>query len=58
MVYNSLNEKLFDNMAWGAGLGYRYYTQVGPVRVDVGVPLDSIPDNKAWQLYISIGQSF
>ena len=58
MVYSSLNEKLFKDMAWGAGLGYRYYTPVGPVRVDAGFPLTRIPNDDAWQLYISIGQSF
>lgn len=43
----------------GAGLGLRYYTPIGPVRLDVGVPVnprDGIDD--AFQLYVSLGQSF
>lgn len=47
--------------AWqlGTGGGLRYLTPVGPIRVDIGVPVDrrkGIDD--AWQLYISIGQAF
>lgn len=47
--------------AWqfGAGGGIRYLTPVGPIRLDVGVPLDRRDDiDDAWQLYISIGQAF
>ncbi|MDL2267114.1 BamA/TamA family outer membrane protein [Desulfovibrio sp. OttesenSCG-928-G15] len=43
---------------WGAGLGFRYYTAVGPVRLDVATPLNPRSDDPAYQLYISIGQSF
>ena len=46
----------------GAGLGVRYETGLGPIRLDVGVPvsgpgasLDTIWDA---QLYIGIGQAF
>lgn len=58
MVYNDLSEELFSDMLWGAGLGFRYYTPVGPARLDVAVPLERRPDDDPWQLYISIGQSF
>jgi translocation and assembly module TamA len=47
--------------AWqfGTGAGIRYLTPVGPIRVDVGVPVDRRDDiDDAWQLYISIGQAF
>ncbi|MCB9968529.1 MAG: outer membrane protein assembly factor [Geminicoccaceae bacterium] len=49
------------NEAWqfGTGAGVRYISPVGPIRADVGVPVDrrkGIDD--AWQLYISIGQAF
>ncbi len=58
MVYDDVDTKVFQDMLWGAGLGARYYTPIGPVRVDVAVPLDKRPGDSSWQLYLSIGQSF
>ncbi len=47
----------FDtDMDWGAGLGVRYFTPIGPVRLDVAVPLKDV--DPPVQFYISIGQSF
>jgi translocation and assembly module TamA len=43
----------------GVGGGVRYYTPIGPVRLDVAVPLkryDSDPE--AFQVYIGLGQAF
>jgi translocation and assembly module TamA len=42
----------------GAGLGFRYYTSVGPIRVDVAVPLEHIPNGGRFQVYLGIGQAF
>ena len=48
-----------DNLAIGAGLGFRYYTDFGPLRFDVGVPLKGDENTDAnFQVYISIGQAF
>jgi translocation and assembly module TamA len=41
-----------------AGLGARYFSPVGPIRVDVGVPLNPRDDDDAFQVYLSIGQAF
>ncbi len=41
----------------GAGLGLRYDTGLGPIRVDVGVPVSG-PGGDGAQLYIGIGQAF
>ncbi len=43
---------------WGAGSGVRYHTPIGPLRVDVAVPLDKRAPDDAFQFYISLGQAF
>lgn len=49
----------FKNLAIGAGVGARYYTDFGPLRFDVGVPLQGNDNSDAnFQVYISIGQAF
>ncbi len=49
----------FDRLSVGAGLGARYYTDFGPLRVDVAVPVAGKDDaDAAFQVYISIGQAF
>ena len=40
------------------GVGLRYATPVGPVRIDLGRNLNSIPGVTATQYFISIGQAF
>jgi outer membrane protein assembly factor BamA len=40
------------------GLGLRYATPVGPVRIDLGRNLEPVPGIKATQYFISIGQAF
>ncbi|MGH7075941.1 MAG: autotransporter assembly complex protein TamA [Stellaceae bacterium] len=45
-------------LAIGAGLGVRYYTPIGPVRLDAAVPLDPRHGDDAFELYIGLGQAF
>lgn len=49
----------FDDIAVGAGIGFRYYTGFGPLRFDIATPIagDEHVD-KNYQIYISIGQAF
>jgi translocation and assembly module TamA len=49
-----------QEMLYGAGLGLRYYTTIGPIRLDVAVPLRKRPGgaDSDYQVYVSIGQSF
>lgn len=48
-----------DDWQFGTGAGIRYLTPVGPIRLDVAVPVDRRDGvDDAWQLYISIGQAF
>ncbi len=42
----------------GAGVGARYYTSFGPLRIDVAVPLNTVRGNDSFQLYLGIGQTF
>lgn len=46
------------DMKYSAGLGLRYYTAVGPVRADVGIPLNPSDDDSRFGLYLSLGQAF
>jgi len=41
----------------GAGLGARYFTAVGPIRVDLATPVDD-DAFQAFEIYIGIGQAF
>ena len=44
---------------WGAGAGLRYFTPIGPIRLDVAVPLDQRNDvDDPFQFYLSLGQAF
>ena len=42
----------------GVGAGLRYLTTIGPIRVDVGVPLNPQQGDPAYGLYVGIGQAF
>lgn len=42
----------------GAGLGLRYTTPFGPLRIDVAVPLNKEPTDPDYGIYAGIGQAF
>ncbi len=46
------------NLRVGAGLGFRYYSSFGPIRVDVGTPINPQPGDSRLGVYISLGQAF
>jgi translocation and assembly module TamA len=48
----------FKDIRFGAGVGARYYTNFGPMRIDVATPLGRRPGESKIGLYISIGQAF
>jgi translocation and assembly module TamA len=52
--FPTFNEPLFS----AVGLGLRYYTSVGPIRLDVAFPLDRHAGSGPVAVYVSIGQSF
>lgn len=42
----------------GAGVGFRYYTAIGAIRLDVAVPVVHLPDSGSFEVYIGLGQAF
>lgn len=48
----------FSNLRWGAGIGMRYHTDIGPIRLDVAFPLNREERDSSFQIYISLGQAF
>ena len=46
------------DLMFGAGFGFRYHTIVGPLRVDLGFPLEPPPGEPSWRVHFSIGQAF
>jgi translocation and assembly module TamA len=48
----------FNDLRFGAGIGGRFYTNFGPVRIDVATPLNKRKGDSRIALYISIGQAF
>ena len=55
----SANGKPFSGtLRVGAGLGFLYYTGIGPIRVDVGFPVNRPPGGASVAVYIGLGQAF
>jgi translocation and assembly module TamA len=48
----------FNHLQFGAGLGVRYYSTFGPIRIDVGTPLNRQPGDPRIAVYVSLGQAF
>jgi outer membrane protein insertion porin family len=58
-VYSAINLANFvNNYSNTVGLGLRYSTPIGPVRIDVGRNLNPVPGISATQYYITLGQAF
>ncbi|KQV73230.1 hypothetical protein ASC90_07455 [Rhizobium sp. Root1220] len=48
----------FSDIRAGAGIGIRYATPFGPLRLDFAVPLNKYEDGTSFGIYAGIGQSF
>ncbi|WP_417619633.1 autotransporter assembly complex protein TamA [Parasphingorhabdus sp.] len=48
----------FSGLRYGAGLGVRYYSDFGPIRIDVGTPINPQPGDTRIAVYVSLGQAF
>lgn len=42
----------------GVGAGVRYYTSIGPIRIDVAVPTNRRPNDDRFEIYIGLGEAF
>ncbi len=58
MAFSSSLPDFKEELQMAAGLGLRYYTSIGPIRVDVAAPLNPRKGDKPVALYVSIGQAF
>ncbi len=48
----------FNSLRVGAGIGLRYFTSFGPVRIDIATPITKGPNDPRVAFYVSIGQAF
>ena len=49
-----LNQRYFV----GYGAGVRYFTPIGPIRLDIALPLNGRDSDAPFQLYVALGQPF
>uniref|UniRef100_UPI0040571980 autotransporter assembly complex protein TamA n=1 Tax=Devosia polycyclovorans TaxID=3345148 RepID=UPI0040571980 len=47
-----------EDLRLGAGIGVRYYTGLGPLRLDLAVPLNRRAGDPDYAIYAGIGQAF
>ena len=47
-----------QDLRFGAGLGIRYYTNFGPLRIDLGTPLNPRKGDSRIGVYVALGQAF
>lgn len=48
----------FRDLRIGAGMGLRYYSSFGPIRLDVGTPINPQRGDPKLAVYVSLGQAF
>ncbi|HKT78249.1 MAG TPA: BamA/TamA family outer membrane protein [Sphingobium sp.] len=48
----------FSDIRYGVGLGGRFYTDFGPFRADIAMPINRQPGESKFAIYIGIGQAF
>lgn len=58
MAFDDAFPSFENRLQTAVGLGLRYYTAVGPIRVDLAAPINRRPGDRPVALYVSIGQAF
>lgn len=57
-VYGASIPDFSGGVRFGAGVGLRYYSNFGPIRIDVGTPLGRRPNESLLAIQVSLGQAF
>lgn len=57
-VYLETRDVALSDLRWSAGLGLRYRTPIGPIRLDWGYVLDHAPGEARSRFHLSIGHAF
>ena len=57
-IYDDETPDLGQELQWAAGLGFRYFTPIGPIRADFAVPINRRSSDDRFQVYFSLGQAF
>jgi translocation and assembly module TamA len=57
-VYDDEVPDLNEPIRWGAGVGLRYFTDFGPVRLDIAFPINPRRNDDTLEFYIGLGQAF
>jgi len=59
-VYQATMPSFDDlDLRWSGGLGFRYFTEIGPVRLDIATPFRKRANvDDSYQFYVSLGQAF
>jgi translocation and assembly module TamA len=56
-IYSGQTPRL-SGFRYGAGLGVRYHSNFGPIRVDVGTPINPRKGDTPVTVFVSLGQAF
>jgi outer membrane protein insertion porin family len=57
-VYPLVSDMTLSDMRYTAGLGLRYKSALGPLRIDWGYKLDRRPGEKPYHVHFTIGHAF
>ncbi len=57
-VYALVSDLTLGNLRYTAGLGIRYKSSIGPLRVDWGRKLDRRPGESAYHVHVTVGHAF
>ena len=57
-VYSESFPDFMGDYLVGAGVGVRYLSTIGPIRLDAALPLEKRATDRNFQIYISLGQPF